>query len=239
MQLTKRFILGLALCFAGAGVFAQTANDIINKNIEAMGGKDKLLKLTSVYEEMTTSVMGQEIPGKIWIINDKGMRTEMTVMGQKMITVVTKDTGWMVNPMMGSSTPQPLPSQQLKQSIARLDLRGQFMNYVNKGYTATLLGKEAVNGKDAYKIKLVKSSEPTIIFFIDASSYLITKVSTDVDANGTTMTANVLMSEYKKTPEGYAFPFVTTIEAGPTEVKNTITKVTVNPTIDPVLFQKP
>lgn len=239
MQLTKRIILGFALCFAGAGVFAQTANEIINKNIEAMGGRDKLSKLASVYEEMNTSVMGQEIPGKIWIINDKGMRTEMTIMGQKMITVVTKDTGWIVNPMMGNSTPQPLPLGQLKQSMGRLDLHGQFMDYVNKGYKATLLGKEAVNGKDAYKIQLSKTGEPRLVFFIDASSFYITKVSTDVNANGTTMTAVVVLSDYKKTPEGYLFPFQTNIEAGPTEVKSTITKITVNPSVDPALFQKP
>lgn len=239
MQLVKRIILSLGLCLAGAGVFAQTANDIINKNIEAMGGKDKLLKLNSVYEEINTSVMGQDIPGKVWIVNNKGMRTEMEVMGQKIISVITNDTGWMVNPMMGNSEPQPLPSEQIKQSVGRMDLRGQFLDYANKGYTATLEGQEAVDGKQNYKLKLVKGDN-NFEFYIDASTYLISKIVTVVKAGGMTMNTEIGMSDYRKTPEGYTFPYSTTIHINPgTEISSTITKLNINPTIDPVIFQKP
>lgn len=239
MQLSKRIILALGLCLAGAGVFAQTANDIINKNIDAMGGKEKLMKLTAVYEEISTSVMGQEIPGKVWIVNDKGMRTEMEVMGQKVISVMTKDTGWMVNPMMGSSTPQPLPSEQVKQSAGRMDLRGQFLDYANKGYTATLEGKDAVSGKDNYKLKMVKGSD-NFEFYIDATTYLITKIVTEVKASGMSMNTEIGMSDYKKTPEGYTFPYTTTIHVNSgMEITSAITKLTINPTIDPAVFLKP
>jgi outer membrane lipoprotein-sorting protein len=238
MPLTKHLLLAILLFFADGAVFAQNANDIINKNIEAMGGKDKLSHLNSVYEEMTTSVMGQEIPAKIWIVNEKGMRTEMTVMGQQMITVVTTDTGWMINPLTGNNTPQPLPSNMLKQSLGKMDLRGQLMDYMNKGFTATLLGKEADGSKEAYKIKLVKSGQPTFTFYINVSSYLISKIATETNANGQKTAVTVVMSDYRKTPEGYFFPFLTTIEAGTGEIKSQITKLTINPAVDPSLFAK-
>lgn len=239
MQLTKRIILSVGLCIAATGVFAQTANDIINKNIDAMGGREKLMKLTSVYEEMTTSVMGQDITGKVWIVNDKGMRTEMTVMEKKIVTVMTKDTGWMINPMMGSDAPQPLPMEQVKQSAARMDLRGQFLNYAKNGYTATLLGKEPVDGKDAYKIKLSKGSE-NFTFYIDASTYLITKIETVVSAAGQSVNTEVGMTDYKKTPEGYSFPYTTNINVSSgMKITSTITKLVVNPTVDPTVFTKP
>jgi outer membrane lipoprotein-sorting protein len=238
MPLTKHLLLAVLLFFANAGVFAQSANDIINKNIEAMGGRDKLSRLNSVYEEMTTSVMGQDIPAKIWIVNEKGMRTEMTVMGQQMITVITADTGWMINPMTGNNTPQPLPSNILKQSLGKMDLRGQLMDYMNQGFTATLLGKEADGSKEAYKIKLVKSGQPTFTFYIDVSSYLISKIATDANTNGQNTAVIVVMSDYRKTPEGYFFPFLTTIEAGSSEIKSQITKLTINPAVDPSLFAK-
>jgi outer membrane lipoprotein-sorting protein len=240
MLLTKRIILALTLSVASMGVFAQTAGEIIDKNIAAMGGKDKLSKLNSVYEEMTTTVMGQDIPAKIWIVNDKGIRTEMTVMGQKIITVVTKDTGWMVNPMMGNSDPQPLPSDQIKQSVSRMDLRGQLMDYANKGFTATLLGKEAVDGKDNYKIKLTKKGQQDFTFFIDASTYLISRIQTNVQAAGQSMNTDIVMSDYRKTPDGYSFPFSTSVNINPGgEIKSTISKLTVNPTVNPTVFQKP
>lgn len=242
MLLTKRIILALTLCFAGAGVFAQTAGEIINKEIDAMGGKAKLLKLNAVYEELTTSAMGQEFPAKIWIVNNKGMRTEMSIMNQKMITVITKDTGWMVNPMTGGTTPQPLPMAQIKQSISRLDLRGQLLDYAAKGYTAALMGKEAVNGKECYKIKLSKTGEQTFIFFVDAATYLVARMNADVNANGTQVSTEVDLTDYQKTPEGYVFPHTTTIHVnsgGGMEIKSTIEKITVNPAVDPALFEKP
>jgi len=240
MLLTKRVILALTLCFAGAGVFAQTANDIINKNVDAMGGKAKLLQLNSVYEEITTEAMGQNIPGKIWIVNNKGMRTEMSVMSQNIITVMTKDTGWMVNPMTGG-TPQPLPIEQVKQSASRLDLRGQFLDYAAKGYTATLLGKETQNGKEYYKVKLVNKDAQSFTFFIDATTYLIAKIDADVNVNGSDVSTEIELGGYKKTPEGYTFPMTTTIHvnSGAMEIKSTVDKLTVNPTVDPNLFLKP
>lgn len=241
MQFSKRMILALTLCFAGAGVFAQTAGDIINKNIEAMGGKAKLSQLNSIYEEITTTAMGQEIPGKIWIVNNKGMRTEMSIMNQKLITVITKDTGWMVNPLAGSSEPQPLPMQQIKSSISRLDIRGQFMDYAANGYTASFLGKEAVNGKDYYKVKLVKGTEQDFTFFIDATTYLVYKIQAQVNVQGQDVSTDVVLADYKKTPEGYLFPGSTTVvvNSGGMEIKSVMDKVVVNPTVDPALFQKP
>jgi outer membrane lipoprotein-sorting protein len=240
MQFTKRIILAAALSLIGASSFAQDVNDIINKNIEAMGGKDKLSKLLSVYEENTTSVMGNDLNSKVWVLNGQGMRAEVEVMGSTIITVMTKDTGWMVNPMTGNSDPQPIPMEQVKQSAARMDLRGQFLNYAANGYTATLVGKEQLDGKDNYKVKLTKTGEGDLLFYIDGATYYVNKMVTTVKANGSDVTSEIAFTDYKTTPEGYVFPYTTTIsnpQAG--EIKSTITKVVPNQTIDPKLFQKP
>ncbi|HTJ14373.1 MAG TPA: hypothetical protein VL547_20180 [Dinghuibacter sp.] len=241
MQITKRIILAAALSLIGAGSFAQDVNDIINKNIEAMGGKDKLTKLVSVYEENTTSVMGNDLNSKVWVINGQGLRAEVEVMGSTIITVMTKDTGWMVNPLTGNTDPQPIPTDQLKQSAARMDLRGQFLDYKGNGYTATLVGKEQVAGKDNFKVKLSKQGEGDMVFFIDAATYYVSKLVTTNSVNGSDVTSEIAFADYKKTPDGYVFPFTTTVTnaAAGGEIKNVVTKVVPNQTIDPKIFQKP
>lgn len=239
MQSTKRIVLAAALSLIGAGAFAQDVNDIINKNIQAMGGKDKLSKLVSVYEENTTSVMGNDLNSKVWVLNGQGMRAEVEVMGSTIITVMTKDTGWMVNPMMGSTDPQPIPVDQLKASASRMDLRGQFLNYAANGYTATLVGSEAVDGKNNFKVKLSKEGEGDYVFYIDAATYYVTKLSASVKVNGSDVTSDIAFSDYKTTPDGYVFPFTTTInnpQAGG-EIVNKITKVVPNQPIDPSAFK--
>lgn len=238
MLLIRRLFVVLGLCVAGVGVFAQTADDIINKNLEAMGGRDKLSQLNSVYEEISTSVLGQDIPGKIWIIDNKGMRMDLSILGQKLITVMTKDSGWMVNPLMGGDKPQPLPIDQLKQAAARIDLHGQLMDYASKGYGATLVGSEMVNGNDNYKVKLTKGSQ-SYIFFVDSVTSLISRIQMVVKAEGRSVQTRILLSDYRKTPEGYLFPFVTTIDVAGQEVKSKIKVLTINPVVDPVIFQRP
>jgi hypothetical protein len=239
--ITKRIVLAAALSLIGAGSFAQDVNDIINKNIGAMGGKDKLSKLLSVYEENTTTVMGNDVNTKLWVLNGQGMRVEVAVMGSTIITVMTKDTGWMVNPMTGNTDPIPIPIDQIKQSSSRMDLRGLFLTYAANGYTATLMGKEQLGGRANYKIKLSKAGEGDMLYYLDPDTYYISKMVTTVKAKGADVTSEVAFADYKTTPDGYVFPYTTTITSAQAggEVKSTITKVVPNQAIDPKLFQKP
>jgi len=58
---------------------AQTVDEIINKYVDAMGGKDKLASIKSIYME-GTSVMqnGAEITQKMWKVDGKLMRREIS-----------------------------------------------------------------------------------------------------------------------------------------------------------------
>jgi hypothetical protein len=235
----KSIALAVTASLFSAGVFAQDVNDVINKSLDAVGGKDKLSKLQSVYQEITISLMGNDLNSKVWIVNNKGLRMEMDAMGATLIFVANKDSGWMVNPMTGNSDPQALPAEQMKQFVAQMNLQGQLMNFQDRGYAATFVDKEQLNGKDVYKIKLSKTGEGDQVYFIDATTYLVTKLSVTVTAAGSTVTSDIAFSDYKQTPEGYTFPTTTTISSPQGEVKSTITKVVPNQVVDPKLFQKP
>jgi hypothetical protein len=240
MQITRSFILAASISLFSTGAFAQTADDVINKNINALGGKDKLNSLASLYQESTTSAMGQDMTSKTWILSGKGMRAEIAVMGQSIIQVITKDTGWMVNPLAGSTDPQPMSKDQIKPYANRIDPRGPFVNYAANGYTATLVGSDKVNGADCYKVKLTRSGDGDQTYYIDKSTYYIDKASVDFNVQGQSGTLDIVFSDYAKTPEGYVFPNTTTISGGPQgDIVSKITKVVPNQTIDPTLFTKP
>jgi len=239
MQVSKWLTVTLAVCLLGGKAFSQSADDIINKNLDAMGGKDKLATLTSLYTETSSQIMGQDLPGKTWISNGQGMRTEMEMMGSKMITVINKDKGWIVSPMSGSTDPQPLPDEAVKAYANKLDLAGQFFNYAQKGYTATLLGNEKVDGKDTYKIKLSKTGQNDVVFYIDATTYLIDKTSLTINMNGTDTQTDMIFSDYKKSPEGYTLPYSYKMTLPQGELDVSVTKATFNQPVDPKLFQNP
>ena len=93
---------------------AQTADEIINKYVDAIGGKDVLTKIKSVYFEGTATVMGNDYPTKTTILAGKGIKTETDVNGSDIIQCVTDTSGWSVNPMAGQATPTALPADVVK-----------------------------------------------------------------------------------------------------------------------------
>jgi hypothetical protein len=239
MQLTKWIAVTMTVSLLGGRAFSQSADDIITKHIDAMGGKDKIATLTSVYEETNNSIMGNDLPAKVWIANQTGYRMEMDMSGSKMVYAATKDKGIMINPMAGSSDPQPIPDDAMKGFVKRMQLAGPFINYKDQGYTATLVGKDTVNGKNTYKIKLTKSGEPDATYYIDATTYYIDKATTEVTMNGSATMQDIVFNGYNKTPEGYVFPTGFTLELPQGELVTTINKIVVNQPIDAKLFQNP
>src|SRR3954470_21222988 len=133
MKVLKQGLLLLTTLVCFASVKAQTADDIINKHINAMGGKDKLSKLKSIHMDMSMQMMGNDLPASVTIVEGKGYRSESEVQGQKIIQVITDTGGWMINPMMGATTPQPLPEEQVKQAAGQIYATGPFYNYAARG----------------------------------------------------------------------------------------------------------
>ena len=236
----SRILLLLVLSLGSALTSrAQSVQDIINKYLQAMGGKEKLQTINSVYQEgIAVLENGAELSSRSWRVYDRVYRQEISMPAGKVTIVVTPSRGWSAGPGTGGLF-KPLSDAQFKSLRPEIDPGGALVDYAAKGYALSLLGKEAVNGKTCYKIKIAKAGDPDFIYFIDATTYLISKVQTDIKANGSVITTDAVMEDYRKTPEGYTFPFSTTVTVQTGEIKSVVNKITVNPTVAPALFQKP
>lgn len=229
--------LGFMLLFAAATVSAQaqTADDIINKHIEAIGGKEKLSAINSVRMESSMSVMGQEAPATSVVVNGKGARSDVSFNGQTITQVYTDKGGWGINPMTGQSAPQAMPSEQYEAAQDQIWIV-PLMNYKANGYTAELQGKEKVGNVDAYKVRVVKGSNGTTYYFDPTTYYLVRQVKS-AEMMGQQIDVVTTYSDYRKSDIGWLMPYAASIDmGGQMSMDMKVNKVEINPTVDPAVF---
>lgn len=239
MRNLKTYLLSIIAFFALSVTNAQSVDDVINKYIDAIGGKDVLSKVNSIYEETTMQVMGNEAPNNITILNGKGYRNETDFNGQKIVTCISDKGGWMVNPMSGATDPTPMPVDQLKGYKEQLYIGGPLYNYAANGYKAELVGQEKVGNVNAYKIKLTSKDSVETFFYIDPTTYYLIKETRHGNAMGQDVEITVTMSNYKKTDIGFSLPNSIDMDFGQFQMSTTVKKIEVNKPVDPKIFDMP
>jgi hypothetical protein len=215
-------------------VKAQTADEIVNKYIDAIGGKDIIKQINSIYLEGSTQVMGNDAPTTVTILNGKGYRSESDFNGQKSIQCFTDKGGWTVNPMAGGNA-EAMPDEAYKGGKDQINVGGALLDYAAKGYTVELQGKEGSN----YKIKLSSKDKIETTYFIDQSTYYISKIIKKANMMGQDVMITILFADYKKIDPGYVLPYTINTDLGQFQLATTITKVTINKTVDPAIFNMP
>lgn len=137
---------GLTFLFAMASftiIRAQTADEIVNKYVDAIGGKDKLEQIKTVSIANTIQAMGNEGPSTTKILNGKAFRMDYEINGQKTTQVYTDKGGWQINPFMGATTAQPLPEEMYKQSKGQMYFSPLY-NYTARGNKVELLARTGI-----------------------------------------------------------------------------------------------
>ena len=236
----KQLITLIALVAIPALSFAQTADEIINKNIAAIGGADKIAAVKSVQFDQNMSIMGMDMSGKSTIVVGQSSRSDITAMGQQITQVVDGDKGWSINPMSGSATPQAIPDEQVKMQKGNSYLVGTDLATAKSlKYPVELVGKEKMNDKDVFNLKVTRP-EGVANYFVDANNYQLVGMKATVSMQGQSGEVKQQFSNYK-TIEGLTLP--STIElnspAMPGAVTMTVSNLVLNPKIDPSIFAMP
>jgi len=232
--LRKQSVFVLAAVLACTALHAQTADEVVNKYVAAIGGKSAIENVKSVYIESEVEVMGNTLPSNTWIINGKGFKSETDFNGAKIVNVITDKGGWMINPPMGVNTATALPDEQLKAMKGRMDIGGPLFDYAAKGGKIELAGQDSAD----YKIKLTNGST-TSTFFINKKTYLVDKALSNANMMGQDVQITMTFSDYRKLDGGFTFPFGQVVEQPNFTATLTHKKVEVNKSIDPSIFEMP
>ncbi|MES2521016.1 MAG: outer membrane lipoprotein-sorting protein [Bacteroidota bacterium] len=240
MKLTKIIASAFIVLATAATSFAQTADEIVAKHIEAMGG-EKWKTLKSIQMNNKFSIQGMDIESKTTIVSGKSLRTDVSVMGQEIITSVDGESGWMQRPAMmgGTGEPEDMPGALVKETLKQTNLGGSLLSYKEKGSTLEFVGTEKLDGADVYHLKLTEKNGEATNLFLSTSTYYTLKSSGKRNVNGQEINAEVSFSNFKQI-EGLTFPY-SMETANPMGGMMTIEtdSIKLNPTIDESIFKKP
>jgi hypothetical protein len=201
----------LALVCLISQVSAQNVDDIINKHIQAMGGKEKLknlktLKISGKYEIGP----GMSVPFDVLIKNNKAFRFDMTLQGLTTTQVLLGDSGYFISPFEGKKDAEKMDPEMIKEVKDQLDVAGPLVDYKQKGNKVELIGKEDMEGTETYKIRLTEKNGDVKYIFLDAQTYYQLKETQKYKMEDKEVESETLFSNYK-TVDGLTFPF--TIES--------------------------
>ena len=237
-QAITALVIGLAITVPAA---AQTVDEIIAKNTAAKGGAEKLKAVKTV--RMTgkmTLAPGVEAPVVMELQRGGGMRMDITVQGMVLSQGYDGTKAWLVNPLQGSKAPQEMSADDTKAVEEQADIDGPMIDYKAKGHTVELLGKEKVEGADAYKVKVTMKNGTIRTFYIDAEHFLEIKEESKRMQRGTEVEGDTIYGDYK---EVGGMMFAHSVDGGqkgaPARQKIVVEKIEINVPLDASRFKMP
>lgn len=234
----RSFILLAALVLTAITASATTLEEIMAKNLEARGGKDKITALTHYKAEIVMRGMGGEMKMTQFYKKPKMNRMEIEIQGMKIIMATQDTTGWSVNPMQGKKA-ERMSSEQVKSMRRQNDFEGEFIDTKEKGLTLEYVGTADVDGSTAYKVKVTHADGTVEVAYFDAVSFLEMKREMKMNMMGQEVEVEMVYSNYQEV-DGIQVPFtIDVMSQGQTVQTMSFTTIDTKAKIDDSLFVMP
>jgi outer membrane lipoprotein-sorting protein len=227
------------------GFQAQTADEVINKYFESVGGMDKWKSMKTI--KMTGKMVMQmgefqftiykKVPNKFKIV--------LNIQGQEIIPqAYDGETAWMINPFAGGTGPVKVPEDQIQAVKDASEFEDPFINYKSKGYDLGLSDTVDVAGSQCYVVKMTKNKgvegkEMSSDYYFDAATGLQVMLK-QKSAQTMGQEVEIYLSDYQELPNGILMPFSLDSQMkGQSVQKLNFTAITVNEDIPDDIFKFP
>lgn len=223
-----RHYIATVLAVLALSLFAlsQTADELVNKNIEARGGMDKIKAL------QTIRVTGKQVsPGGFRMsITEENMRPNLvrsafSLQGMTGVEAYDGTTGWRIRPFGGRKDPQLMGEDDMRDLLIDSDFDGPLVDYKAKGNTVEYLGHDTVDGDDALRLKVTLKDGDIVYYYLDPDAYLEIREERQEFIRGSVREHASEMGSYKPIA-GVMFPF--SITAGPKNDPSSWSTITID-----------
>ena len=209
-----------------------SAEQVIDRYVNALGGKVAIDKVDSYKIVGEMSMMGQKIEVTQAFKKPNLTSMVMSMGGMPIQKIVFDGKKVKMSGMQGEQ--EFTEGEQFEAMTSDVGLCPE-MSYVKNGYELTVNGVEQVDGKDVYALKVVKGKK-TAIEYYEVESGLKVKTVATVEGPQGEMQQVSEYSDYKEV-DGVKFPYSLKQSAGGMAMNTTVNSIEVNQAIDNSLFQ--
>lgn len=207
----------------------------------ATGGIDRIHALASV--RMTGRIAfggGAANPFTVEVARPGRIRTEVTFPQGVWVQVYDGRRGWIASPFAKSPEPVPMTEEELSNAPEQADIDGPLVDSARKGIRLALEGKESVEGRDAWRIRVTRPDGVVRYLALDAATSLKVRWQGELGSGAEKKVNASVFSDYR-TVEGLSFPFriVSGVVGEKPAQEIVFEKVEVNPAIAPSAFEAP
>lgn len=236
----KRMLSVCAVALFAVSAYAQTADELLDKNAAAMGGKDKLKALQSMRMTGKMKMGPMEAPFTLTKARPAAMRMDFTIQQMTATQAYDGTTAWMIMPFGGNKDPQVIGGEMLKAVKEQADFDGPTFDYKAKGNKVEYVGKEDVEGSPAYKLKVTTKDGLVSYEFLDAETYLPIRSESTRNMGGQEVESVTTYGAYK-TVDGFTFPYSIDMhpKGAPSGQSIVVEKIELNPKVDTAMFTMP
>ena len=236
--------LAAAILVAGTAA-AQTADELIEKHLAAMGGRAALGKLTTQTASgtITVSVQGNDLTGSIDVFHKAPNKSrtffkmDLSAFGMGEMVVDRRcdgTTAFESNSMQGD---REVTGSQL-QAMLNETFPTPFLTYKEAGTKVEVVGKEKLEGRDVTVLVVTPKTGPASRQYLDENYLMVRSVSKmDVPELGGEVEQTTDVSDYREI-EGIKVPFVIRVATPVSGVGITLTRVEFNKPIEDAMFSR-
>lgn len=207
------------------------AEQVIQKYIDAIGGKENIEKITDITLKASTSMNGMTINMITYKKTPNKFAMEMLMNGN-LLNKQSYDGE--KGKMKGFQGEKEITGNELDELKAEAVIN-QEMNYANLGIQSNLVEIEKIDGKDAYKVELISSTGKKSYDYFDVETGLKIMTKQTIVAPQGEFEQNQQYTDYREI-NGVKYPFLIKI-TGIQNMELTIDSVEINTGIKDEIFQ--
>ena len=240
-------VLAMLVVLPSASAYAQTADEVIEKHLAALGGREALAKITSrtMAGTIALTTPAGEVTGTIQVfgkVPNKSrtlIKVDLSQFGIGELVVDQRfdgTVGYVLDTMNGN---RDITGNQLD-NMRNSGFPTPFLTYKERGNKAEVLGTEKLGDRDVFVVQLTPQTGSASKQYFDAETYMVIKTVTTVNVPqlGRDVEQTSELADYRAV-DGVKVPYKVSSTNPVQSFTITVSSVEHNKELDDALFAKP